>query len=185
VNEANDDVRTQIRQYAGKIGNPMLVGPYEQAWETSKSKAERDATLRGIGAMWWGWPLFSYSVESAYRLHMKIMEAYKTKPYDGGFMAIGALGNFPVSSSNRSFTQWKSQASYYKPEEVQAVAKAVLMNNKSDWLSRNTAIQVMWTHGVSDKAVLEKLVDEIQASGDTDFNVKSFRRTITNLRPAN
>jgi len=183
ASEPDVEVRKAVLGYAGKLGNDALLVPaYEAALKSITDQKLLAKAVEGLTALWWGYPLYNFASEPAYRLTLKFLSEFRPEKLESSaFTMLSPLGSM-VSAPSRGFDAWKEKsAAWYQPSEVRAAVLPFFTNvgYSSPW--RNAALKALIAHGAT-KDELSALVDQLAADGDKEFTLNGFRSTIEKMK---
>ena len=181
--EPDVEVRKAILGYAGKLGNDALLVPaYETALKSTTDQKLLAKAVEGLTAMWWGYPLFNFAIEPAYRLTLKFLTEFRPEKMEApAFTMLSPLGS-AVTGQSRGFEEWKQKsAGWYQSSEVRAAVQPYFTTAGYPAPVRSAALKALIIHGAT-KEELSALVDQMQEAGERQFTIDGFRNTIEKMQ---
>ena len=179
--EPDVEVRKAILAYAGKLGREELVPAYEAALQSTTDQQLLTPALAGLTAMWWGYPLYNFASEAAYRLTLKFLNEFRPETLESSaFAMIRPLSSIP-SGPNKKFEAWKAKATWYDSAEVRTAIQPFFTTPTYPAPVRSAALMALFAHGAT-KEELTTLVDQLAAAGEAEGALNGFRTAIEKMK---
>lgn len=162
MSDSNINVRRAAYRYAGKLGDEKVIQPIVEMLNNPDDAELHGDGIESLVKLWFDFPFHKNTSEAAYRATLDYL---KKTPATDDIPAWTAVGSFnTISESN--FDEWKKKATYYNPSEIVAIMTDLIKNPDVNSNARDTAIDVIKTHGT--RADLEALKPVIDSLTDED-----------------
>ncbi|MBO4793760.1 MAG: HEAT repeat domain-containing protein [Deltaproteobacteria bacterium] len=165
IGDEDKNVRQIACGGAGKLGDEKVIGPIVDVLNDETKADMHSRCMQGLTTLWLDYPFHKRYSEAAYKA---TMDYYKKTPRTDKipvWATIKLAGEYakPVGKKD-AFAEWKSQASYYKPDELIAVMTDIVKDPQANWMGRTAALNVIGKAG--GKEALDKLGPEVEALSD-------------------
>ena len=165
IGDEDKSVRQIACGGAGKLGDDKVIGPIVEVLNDEAKSDMHSRCMQGLTTLWLDPPFHKRYSEAAYKA---AMDYYKKTPRTDkvpAWSSIKLAGDYAKPMGNKdAFADWKTQASYYKPDELIAIMTDIVKDPQANWMGRNAALTVIGKAG--GKEALDKLAPEVEALND-------------------
>jgi predicted small lipoprotein YifL len=161
----NDSDSNVCEAACGSIGNlydEAAIDPLVKILKDPDRTGLHDVCVESLITLWYDYPFFEHTSAKAYKATLDYWKATPRTEDDPAWISINDI----AGDTGDAFTAWKAKAAYYKPGEICAVMKNILLDPDADSLARTAALAVTLTHGGPD--ALKALKADVDALKDED-----------------
>lgn len=168
--DADADVRKAACEYAGKLGDDKLFAPYQKLLQSRDDGDLWGKCFQGLVAMWADYPLYGNAHPGAHQLTLKLLESTPRTDKVPPWAAMSTFGHLG-SKTNKKLDEWKTKATWYKPEALRKALIAIVADGDANWMARTGATKSLVELGAT-KADFQKLRTPLgDAPKGTDMHV--------------
>ena len=166
MNDKDPDVQKAMYRSCGKLHDPTLVPELVKALnDPAKVKLHSDC-VESLYDLWYDYPFHKQTCKEAYEATLAYFKKTPRTNDDPAWNSVGEL----ATQAESNYAQWRSKATYFKPEEYVAVMSDIAKDTNANWLARNAAIKVIKKIGKpSDWEAVKKAIES--NSGDDKKNL--------------
>jgi hypothetical protein len=179
--DADPKVRSTACEYAGKLGAPSLVATYEKFTASAEDSKLYSACMNGLVALFHNYPLYDTSVEGAYKLFLKRLNAKPRSKDAPPWQAMSAFQYANTGDRNSKLVDWQKKATWFKPADAKKALASVIADKQSNWMSRTGAVSSMVGLGATKKE-LEALKAGYDGKDNTDeYVIKKIDEAVAKM----
>lgn len=156
MNDKDPDVQKAMYRSCGKLHDPTLVPELVKALnDPAKVKLHSDC-VESLYSLWYDYPFHKQTCKEAYEATLAYFKKTPRTNDDPAWNSVGEL----ATQAESNYAQWRSKATYFKPEEYVAVMSDIAKDTNANWLARNAAIKVIKKIGKpSDWEAVKKAIE--------------------------
>jgi hypothetical protein len=169
MNDKDPDVQKAMYGSCGKLHDPTLVPEIVKALNDPAKVDLHSDCVKSLYAMWYDYPFHKQTNKEAYEATLAYFKKTPRTDKDPAWNSVGEL----ATQAESNYAQWRSKATYFKPEEYVAVMSDIAKDINANWLARKAAIKVIKKIGKpSDLEAVKKAIESNSNDSKKDLVIR-------------
>ena len=169
MNDKDPDVQKAMYGSCGKLHDPTLVPEIVKALNDPAKVDLHSECVKSLYAMWYDYPFHKQTNKEAYEATLAYFKKTPRTDKDPAWNSVGEL----ATQAESNYAQWRSKATYFKPEEYVAVMSDIAKDINANWLARKAAIKVIKKIGKpSDLEAVKKAIESNSNDSKKDLVIR-------------